>query len=137
MVGYDEQRRMSDVGEDWTEEELDESLFKEYRIEKYIINSLKEIRDMIKKNKYGHKQQVESHQEFLENVLNKLIDIKTLEKSEGEINFRLDNCIDNVRKLYKRLDKIKMNLEDSDNKWDTDTDMLTYKAQDYDPSDDY
>lgn len=92
-----------DIGD----EETIKREFDDYELPECDKNSLKEIRKKIEKNKYKELAEIENHQEFLEDMTNKLRAILKNEKNIGEVNWELERQIDDIKALYFELERVR------------------------------
>ncbi len=91
---------------EYDDEFLAKRNYAEYDIPKYDKESIKEIRKKIAKNNYDDKHQVEVHQEFLNNLANKINKRLNNEKKIGKMNWEIEKYLAEIKRLYMKLDKI-------------------------------
>ena len=89
------------------DEETIKKEFDDYELPAHDKQSINEIRKKVKSNKYGKIDEIESHQEFLEDMTNRLRTIVENEKSIGEINWELERQIDDIKALYFELERLR------------------------------
>ncbi len=90
-----------------SDEETIKKEFDDYELPAHDKQSINEIRKKVKSNKYGKIDEIESHQEFLEDMTNRLRTIVENEKSIGEINWELERQIDDIKALYFELERLR------------------------------
>ena len=72
--------------------------------------SLKSIKKSFENQDYKSKKQIEKHQEYLEGLYNKLLNIRKEEKAQGIINWEVDKVIREARTLFNSLDNLKKKM---------------------------
>ena len=89
------------------DEETIKKEFDDYELPAHDKQSINEIRKKVKSNKYGKIDEIESHQEHIEDITNRLRTIVENEKSIGEINWELERQIDDIKALYFELERLR------------------------------
>jgi len=89
------------------DEEVINREFEDYEMPSYDRNSLKEIRKKIDAGGYEHLKDVTGHQEFLEDMTNKLMEILQNEKKAGKVNWELERQIEDIKSMYFELEKLR------------------------------
>ena len=92
-----------DIGD----EEIIKKEFDDYELPEHDKRSLDEIRKKLDKRGYKELEEIEAHQEFLEDMTNKLRVILESEKSIGEVNWELERQIDDIKGLYFELERVR------------------------------
>jgi len=95
-----------------SDEEVIKREFDDYEMPAYDRNSLKEIRKKIDANDYKHLKDITDHQEFLENMTNKLLEIMQSEKKAGKVNWELERQIEDIKAMYFELEKLRKEKEE-------------------------
>ena len=72
--------------------------------------SLNEIRKKLKNKGYKDVEEVEEHQEFLEDMTNRLKTVLQNERSLGKSNLELERQVDEIQALYIQLDQVRREL---------------------------
>ena len=92
-----------DIGD----EEAIKKEFDDYELPAHDRQSINEIRKKIEKKEYKELEEIEKHQEFLEDMGNKLRTILQNERSMGEVNWELERQIDDIKGLYFELERVR------------------------------
>ncbi|KYK26228.1 hypothetical protein AYK26_05460 [Euryarchaeota archaeon SM23-78] len=92
---------------DISDEEIMRKEFDDYELPAHDKHSINEIRKKIDANGYNALEEIESHQEFLEDMCNRLRTILRNERSIGEANWELERQIDDIKALYFELERLK------------------------------
>jgi hypothetical protein len=90
-----------------SDDEVIKREFDDYEMPLYDRNSLKEIRKKIDANNYKNLKEITSHQEFLENMTNNLMEILQNEKKAGKVNWELERQIEDIKAMYFELEKLR------------------------------
>ena len=90
-----------------SDDEVIKREFDDYEMPSYDRNSLKEIRKKMDANDYKHLKEITSHQEFLENMTNNLMEIMQNEKKAGKVNWELERQIEDIKAMYFELEKLR------------------------------
>jgi hypothetical protein len=85
--------------------------FDDYEVPPHERRNLKEIRKKIEQNKYEDIEEIEQHQEILEDMTNKLRVIMQNERSMGASNWELERYAAEVQELYFMLEKLRKEKE--------------------------
>ncbi|MBW2990398.1 hypothetical protein KY348_01700 [Candidatus Woesearchaeota archaeon] len=92
-----------------SDEELIKREFDDYELPAHDKQSINEIRKLVGSNGYKDTSHIEKHQEFLEDMCNRLRLILKSEKNFGEINWELERQIEEIKALYFELEKVRKN----------------------------
>ncbi|MBS1266967.1 MAG: hypothetical protein MAG795_00937 [Candidatus Woesearchaeota archaeon] len=76
---------------------------REYELEFHEKESLKEIKKCIENQTYTHASHVSEHQEYLEDLMEKLKRIISMEDNRGMVNLSLKKEYAKVRKIHNNL----------------------------------
>ncbi len=76
---------------------------KEYELEFHEKESLKELKKCIDNRKYKTARQISEHLEYLEDLMEKLKRIISLEERGGLVNLSLKREYGQIRELYNKL----------------------------------
>jgi predicted ATPase len=89
------------------DEEVIKREFDDYEMPAYDRNSLKEIRKKLDAKGYKLLKEITDHQEFLENMTNRLLEILQNEKNAGRVNWELERQIEEIKAMYFELEKLR------------------------------
>lgn len=81
--------------------------FDDYELPQRDRNSINEIRKKIEKEGYKELGEITNHQEFLEDMTNRLRLIMQNEKELGGINWELERQVDDIKALYFELERMR------------------------------
>ncbi|MBN2459841.1 hypothetical protein JXB28_06160 [Candidatus Woesearchaeota archaeon] len=90
-----------------SDEDMAKKYFDDYELQPHDKKSLKEIRKKIGDNSYKNCDEIEQHQEFMENLINKLKDIIDKEKRAGNVNWELERQMEEIRSMYLELEHMR------------------------------
>jgi len=85
--------------------------FDDFELQIHDKKSIQEIKKKIKSKGYKSLEEIEAHQEFLEDLGNKIRTIIQNEKSIGKVNWELERHLDGIQSLYFKLEELRKELE--------------------------
>ena len=92
---------------DLNDEETIKREFDDYELPEHDKKSIEEIRKKVQADNYKNTDEIENHQEFLEDMTNRLRFILKNEKSIGEVNWELERQIEDIKALYIKLEGLR------------------------------
>ena len=84
--------------------------FDDFELSAVDKKSLDEIRKKIKNKGYKDVEEVEDHQEFLEDMTNRLKTVLQNERNLGKGNLELERQVDEIQALYIQLGQVRKEL---------------------------
>jgi hypothetical protein len=85
--------------------------FDDYELPAVDKKSLNEIKKKLKNKGYKDIEEVEEHQEFLEDMTNRLKTVLQNERSLGKGNWELERQVDEIQALYFQLEQLRKEIE--------------------------
>jgi len=101
---------MSPKPYDVSSEDLAKINFDDYELPLHDKKSLSEIKKKLKSKGYKKIEDVESHQEFIEDLTNKLRAVIQNERSMGKTNWELERQVDEMQSLYFQLEELRKQM---------------------------
>jgi hypothetical protein len=99
------------VDADIPNDEILKKGYDDYEVPPHEKQTLKEIKKKIEQNKYEDTDEIEQHQELLEDMGNRLRVIMQNERSMGAANWELERYAAEVQELYFMLEKLRKEKE--------------------------
>ncbi len=96
---------------DLPSEEVAKKEFDDYEMPAYDKKSMKEIRKKIDSNGYKAIEEVEQHQEFLEDMANRLKMIIQGERGMGATEWESDRQLNEIQSLYFELEQLRRKFD--------------------------
>lgn len=92
---------------DINDEQAIKKEFDDYELPAFDRKSINEIKKKLEKKGYKELEEIETHQEFLEDMTNKLRLIQENEKRVGGVNWELERQIEDIKALYFELERLR------------------------------
>ena len=80
--------------------------YEAYELEKFDRESLDEIKEFLRKDKYTDRETIQEHLEYLEQLANKVQQNITAEKSEGEVTWELEHDLTEIKDIFGHVEMI-------------------------------